>query len=139
MIAWAPLGEAGPGMARRAACEGEGPAGVAAQIRQGGGGALGPGGALGGSGSLQWQAQSKPHAPLFGTPPHVIPGGQVPHWQKLHVIPLSLGSPQGIASPVQPHVVPFVVQVMPCGHNPKVWGGQPAVPPPQVPGPIEPQ
>ena len=62
-----------------------------------------------------WHVQSQPHAP-FGTPPHVIPGGQVPHLQKLHNPPLSLGSPQGIAGPVQPHVVPL--QVMPCGHNP---------------------
>jgi len=41
---------------------------------------------------LHWQAQSKPHAPLFGTPPHVFPGGQVPHLQKVHVKPLRLGS-----------------------------------------------
>jgi hypothetical protein len=68
--------------------------------------------------SLQWQAQSKPHAPLFGTPPHVMPGGQVPHLQKLHVRPLSLGSPHGIDSPVQAHeVAPVAVQVMPLGQS----------------------
>jgi len=74
--------------------------------------------------SSHWQAQSQPHAP-FGTPRHVIPGGQVPHLQKLHNPPLSLGSPQGIAGPVQAHVVPL--QVMPCGHNPKE--PQPTPPP----------
>ena len=30
-----------------------------------------------------------------------MPGGQVPHWQKLQVGPLSLGSPHGISAPVQ--------------------------------------
>jgi len=93
-------------------------------------------GALGGSGSLQWQAQSKPHAPLFGTPPHVIPGGQVPHLQKLHVRPLSRGSPQGIVSPVQPHAVPIVVQVMPCGQSGEKVGSQlPKPPSPQSAAP----
>jgi len=45
--------------------------------------------------------------------------------QKLHNPPLNLGSPQGIAGPVQAHVVPL--QVMPCGHNPKE--PQPTPPP----------
>ena len=78
---------------------------------------------------FHWQAQSQPHAP-FGTPPHVIPGGQVPHLQKLHVRPLSLGSPQGIVSPVHPHVVPpIAVQVMPCGQSGWVKGSQLGMPP----------
>ncbi len=72
-----------------------------------------------------WQAQSQPHAP-FGTPPHVIPGGQVPHLQKLHNPPLSLGSPQGIAGPVQAQVV--LSHDMPCGQNACV-GLQPTPPP----------
>ena len=68
--------------------------------------------------SPQWQAQSKPHAPFFGIPPHVIPGGQVPHLQKLQVIPLSLGSPHGIDSPVHAHeVAPVAVQVVPDGQS----------------------
>ena len=79
---------------------------------------------------LQWHAQSKPHAPCFGTPPHVIPGGRVPHLQKLQVRPLSLGSPQGIDSPVQAHEVPVVVHVMPDGQI-DGSGGHPEVPPPQ--------
>jgi hypothetical protein len=135
MIAWAPLGEAGPAWLGAPRVRGKDRRGLRHRFVRAGGGALGPGGALGGSGSLQWQAQSKPHAPLIGTAPHVIPGGQVPHWQKLHVIPLSLGSPQGIASPVQPHVVPSVVQVMAPGHNGGKGPPQVCVPPPQA-GPM---
>ena len=53
----------------------------------------------------------------------------MPHLQKLHVRPLSLGSPQGIVGPVQPHVAPIVVQVMPCGQNGLKVGSQLGMPP----------
>jgi len=78
---------------------------------------------------FHWQAQSKPHPLVFGTPPHVIPGGQVPHLQKLHVRPLNLESPQGIVAPVQPHVAPIVAQVMPCGQSAWKKGSQLDMPP----------
>src|SRR5262249_54878011 len=80
------------------------------------------------AGHLQWHAQSKPHSPCFGTPPHVIPGGQVPHLQKLHVRPLSLASPHGIDSPVHAHDVPVDVHDMPDGQIDGI-GGHPEVPP----------
>jgi len=60
-----------------------------------------------------------------------MPGGHVPHWQKLHVSPPSRGSPHGIAAPVQAHVVPTVVQVMPDGQSAVLKPPQAFVPPPQ--------
>lgn len=60
-----------------------------------------------------------------------MPGGHVPHWQKLHVRPLSRGSLQGIVAPVQAHVVPIVVQVMPSGQSAGTKVLQVVVPPPQ--------
>ncbi len=67
---------------------------------------------------LHWHAQSKPHPLVFGTPPHVIPDGHVPHRQKLLVRPLSLGSPHAIVAPVQLQLVPS--HDMPCGQS--AWG-----------------